>query len=398
MASGYDMERGGGIYVQPAATLDLRDCVITGNRVERPEHSGFGPVGGGGIYNAGSLHITRCSFRRNDAGGRNFDSRVDGNGGALFNAATGVALIEDSTFSENSASGSTTGSFFTAGSGYGGAICNAGSLTIRNCTLSGNLAVGGNSPFAMSGAAQGGAIHNSGSLILESSTIAMNTARTWGEGQDAVADGGGLHQGALGSTQLHATLLALNLREITCAPPQCNLEAVFDDCAGFLTSNGYNLIGTDKGCSGAVEGVSGDRVGGSGELSIDPLLGPLADNGGPTQTHELLPSSQAIDSGDPNDCPATDQRGAMRPRDGDGNMVAVCDIGAFESAICTGSCDGNGEVTVEELVTLVNVALGESSLTACVSGDRDGDLRITIDEIVAALTKALEGCGGFATP
>lgn len=64
---------------------------------------------------------------------------------------------------------------------------------------------------------------------------------------------------------------------------------------------------------------------------IYPMLGPLADNGGPTWTHALLPGSPAIDAGDPALCEATDQRGVARPKNGDGDGNPVCDIGAFEA-------------------------------------------------------------------
>jgi hypothetical protein len=63
---------------------------------------------------------------------------------------------------------------------------------------------------------------------------------------------------------------------------------------------------------------------------VNPRLAPLANNGGPTFTHALLRGSPAIDAGDDTNAPATDQRGIARPRDGDGNRVAVIDIGAFE--------------------------------------------------------------------
>src|SRR6266567_5540427 len=70
----------------------------------------------------------------------------------------------------------------------------------------------------------------------------------------------------------------------------------------------------------------------SGDLNNTiPMLLPLANNGGPTQTHARLPGSPAIDVGS-SDCPppATDQRGVSRPQDVDGFAGAVCDIGAFE--------------------------------------------------------------------
>jgi hypothetical protein len=65
-------------------------------------------------------------------------------------------------------------------------------------------------------------------------------------------------------------------------------------------------------------------------LTGDPLLGPLADNGGSTETHALLPSSPAIDSGSNVACLAMDERGKLRPIDGTADGVAICDLGAFE--------------------------------------------------------------------
>ena len=72
---------------------------------------------------------------------------------------------------------------------------------------------------------------------------------------------------------------------------------------------------------------------GTGNLDLDPLLGPLADNGGFNFTHALYPGSPAIDAGDPANCPATDQRGFPRPIDGDGVDGPRCDMGAYEAEV-----------------------------------------------------------------
>ncbi len=109
------------------------------------------------------------------------------------------------------------------------------------------------------------------------------------------------------------------------------------DCSGPspVISEGYNLD-SDGTCGFA----------GEGDLpNTDPLLGPLQDNGGPTLTHALLAGSPAIDAGNPAGCTdpwgnslTTDQRGEVRPADGDCDGVPICDIGAYE-AFDT-DCDG----------------------------------------------------------
>jgi hypothetical protein len=81
--------------------------------------------------------------------------------------------------------------------------------------------------------------------------------------------------------------------------------------------------------NGFIDGVNHDQVG-SVAKPIGARLGQLQDNGGPTFTQALLPGSRAIDRGDNNGAPATDQRGVARPRDGDGNGSKVVDIGALE--------------------------------------------------------------------
>ncbi|UCF41623.1 MAG: hypothetical protein JSW43_04655, partial [Gemmatimonadota bacterium] len=140
----------------------------------------------------------------------------------------------------------------------------------------------------------GGGIYNGGNLTLTNSTVSGNTAY-WG---------GGIHASWMGYATLTNTIVADNG-----APTGANC------LASVLSSLGYNLT-DDTSC-----GVTAP-----GDLIVaDAMLGPLQDNGGPTQTHDLLPGSPAIDAGSPG-CPPpdTDQRGVARPQG------AACDIGAFE--------------------------------------------------------------------
>ncbi len=89
------------------------------------------------------------------------------------------------------------------------------------------------------------------------------------------------------------------------------------DLVGQFASSGHNLIGDTTEAGGFDE---------TDILNVDPLLGPLADNGGPTMTMALLPGSPAIDAGDNTDAPDFDQRGPGFPRIVNGTI----NIGAFE--------------------------------------------------------------------
>lgn len=156
----------------------------------------------------------------------------------------------------------------------------------------------------------------------------------------------------------------------------------------------------------------------------DPVLGPLQNNGGLTETHALLPESPAIDRGSSFGA-STDQRGRPRPADdpalpnADGGDGA--DIGAFEvqvavptptstptatgtvtptptatstaiPGICTGDCNANDTVAIDELVLGVNIALGTQPASACLAFDRNRNDRVAIDELVAGVNNALDGC------
>jgi len=106
------------------------------------------------------------------------------------------------------------------------------------------------------------------------------------------------------------------------------------DCSGSITSHGCNLVGDNTDCFAP---TTGDQVG------VDPLLGPLQNNGGPAETHELLSGSPAIDAvsdecgcttiGDSPEAVSRDQRGEPRPMKGAENGGYLCDIGAYETPL-----------------------------------------------------------------
>jgi hypothetical protein len=128
----------------------------------------------------------------------------------------------------------------------------------------------------------------------------------------------------------------------------------------------------------------------------------LANNGGPTQTIALLADSPAINAGDESVCAAPpvnslDQRGYVRP----GAGATSCSIGAYEynarpasATTCIGDCNDDGSVTVDQILTMVNIALGNTPVTTCEAGDANHDNEITVDEILTAVNNALNGCGG----
>jgi Carboxypeptidase regulatory-like domain len=82
-----------------------------------------------------------------------------------------------------------------------------------------------------------------------------------------------------------------------------------------------------------------------------------------------------------------------------GTSVSVTDGQALRQDftaqhLCVGDCNGNGQVTVDEILTMVNIALGNTPVTTCEAGDANHDGQITVDEILTAVNHALNGCSG----
>ena len=196
----------------------------------------------------------------------------------------------------------------------GGVWMFGGNLTMSNTTISGNTAVG----------QDGGILFQSGATgSLTNSTISGNTAGSFPGGL-RIIDGDTVtltnctvtdnrSNGAVGGIQVVGSLSALRLQNTIVAN---NVGPNFVNNSGTVTSLGNNLASDSGG---------GLLTGPGDQINTNPLLAPLANYGGPTLTHALLPGSPAINAGTNSGAPTTDQRGIARPQQ------TTVDIGAFES-------------------------------------------------------------------
>jgi hypothetical protein len=283
-----DNEQGGGIW--NAGTLTLTRVVVRDNVASVASDFGAQPRGGG-IWNGGTLTIFESLVENNAASGFLLEG---GAGGGVWNE--GTLVLERSTVSANQATD-------VQDACYGGGVFNAGTATIRNSTLSGNTL------SCFEGGA-GGGLRNTGVATVEAATITGNAVGVvW---DAATAHGGGIASFG-GTVTLRGSLVAGNAAE---------RDDATADCTGALASDGANVVGSGTGCpaDAADTTVAPESV-------FTSVLGPLADNGGPTPTHALLAGSPAVDAGSCVDAEGAaiteDQRGFTR-RDG------LCDAGSYE--------------------------------------------------------------------
>ncbi len=272
--------------VAPAGVLDLRQLTIA---------NGASVFGGAIINDQGELRLDSCTVEDSSAsmggggilnvGGTTTLNRstVSGSsavldGGGIFNFF-GALVLSQSTVSNNS-----------SGNLGGGMFNNQGVMTLNNSTVSGN-----------SSNAAGGIFNGLGSTYLVNSTVTDNSAGT-GAGVGSFGDSSSF-------TEITASLISGN---------QGGDVDLVQGAQNSLFSGGDNLIGNTNGAG--IFTQPGDQVG-----VLQSGTGPLADNGGATQTHSLLPGSPAIDAVTRTEnCPDVDQRESSRPRG------LACDIGAYE--------------------------------------------------------------------
>jgi CSLREA domain-containing protein len=247
--------------------------------------NGNSPSNGGGISITGGLTIANCAISGHTTGS---------SGGGIV--SSGTLSIVNSTISGNSATG-----------GFGGGIYSTGTAQITNSTISNNSV----SELSLGIGSGGGILNGGGSLVVTNSTISGNVAQF---------RGGGIQSNS-GTLTSRNTIIALNT-----APSG-------PDVFGTLTSDNFNLIGNNSGVTITPAQLS-DQIGTAGS-PINPLLGPLQNNGGPTLTRALLPGSPAVDKGHSSGL-TTDQRGVGFPRTADYSSVTNAtggdgtDIGAVE--------------------------------------------------------------------
>ena len=331
-----DYSNGGAIY-SVDGDISISQSVVTGNSTAG-ESSTAGAIGTDG----GAITITESRISGNSTLGK-FSS-----GGALY-TYDGAIRISRSTFSGNSTRGDQAS---------GGAIATEiGAITMSQSTLSGNSTAGDQ--------ANGGGIHSyAGSVEISQSTVTKNTA---------FGAGGGIEVFGFPTNPVTYTItnsIVAGNKDNGTGPDVMKGKPVFP----FLIKS--SLIGRNNGISltatiGTTPDANGNIVGGNTVAKgIDPRLAPLADNGGPTQTHAILPSSPALNRGNNtlalditqagSPLLANDQRGAGFFR----VLSGTVDMGAFEAR----TLDGSAAADVFRLRYSGSSSTGTVNVTASFGG------------------------------
>ncbi|HSC82225.1 MAG TPA: CSLREA domain-containing protein [Pseudomonas sp.] len=316
--------RNGGALANHGELL-LREVLLDDNQASTPHAIGNPPPlaeafdwgQGGALANYGSAQIYASTFQLNKAQGLYYGNNL-GRGGAIFNS--GTLLVRDSHFDRNSVEDQ-------GDRGHGGALYNLGVADVARSLFTANQ-------YAENGG--GGAIFNTaaGVLKLSNSTLSHN----WG----AIYNG---YVESPSEPVPSATLINVSIAQSS-GPGLVNRGDVL--IRNSLMVNNYDPYDIDQPFDCSTSGPT-SHYRAIGLLTSSPtstctadyheaaervfshLLEPLADNGGLTQTLALRPGSMALDAG-LGSCSGHDQRRLPRPLDGNGDGVAVCDLGAYERA------------------------------------------------------------------
>ncbi|MDQ2998330.1 MAG: right-handed parallel beta-helix repeat-containing protein, partial [Chloroflexota bacterium] len=306
------------VAILGGSAITLTGVTVTNGNADR----------GGAIFNAGRLALLNSTVS---------NSRAPIDGGGIYN--TGSALIVDSTIISNSAQ-------------YGAGVYNYGQLTIARSTISGNRA-----------SVSAGGLENRGDTTIRNGTITENSATT---------TGGGLYGSSGTVTLINSTVVGNTTTDsgagiagggftLVNTIVANNIAATNPDINSTILSQGRNLVRNPAGAGGL---TTNDLV------NLDPLLGRLQNNGGPTFTSVPAIGSPAIDAGNPTTCTPLDQRAITRPQG------SACDIGAIETALVSSAI--TGEVEPNDDTTLANLIVfdraGQSARSGTISATTDLDI------------------------
>ncbi len=315
--------------VSPAASVTLGQVTISHGSASL----------GGAIQNAGTLMLTSSTVAASAAN----------NGGGIYNAQGGTLALAGTTVSQN-----------VAGRDGGGIANNGGTLQLSLSTVSGNKAsqagggivnffgtvsisqstIAGNAASGRNSEGGGGIANGDGTLTVDKSTISGNSTNS-GTGGSAIFNilttsvSNSTISGNM-SPRTSASILNSDTLTLSYVTIAANSSGIVNTAS--VTATGTIFAGSTQGpnCFGNrfqepsgfnLDSGTSCRLSQATDLTgTDPLLAPLAGNGGPTQTQALKAGSPAIDHGgtSANGCPPTDQRGVTRPQG------PACDIGAFE--------------------------------------------------------------------
>jgi hypothetical protein len=371
---------GGAAIFNAAGSLAATNCVFASNVVQAM----FG-TGGALCSVGGSVALENCRFSSNSVFGSGNTGGYGASGGAICIGNGASATIHNCAFMQNLVAGASGYPDYSqnpmpgypgyaGGSGgatYGGAICNWGQAQVQSSLFVNNSAVGGNGGAGQNGGvsgdwpymggnggaggdADGAAVFNGGTISLVNCTFVGNSGLGGDGGNGGLGSSlwwkGVYHSAGPGSHGYGGNAVgAICTTNTTCFLTNCtianNLGSSGTNAAylaygtagafGFGKGNAVNCIfafNTPSNFCGSLTdfgyNFSSDAsiafIGAGSRTNTDPMLGPLANNGGPTLTMALLPGSPAIDAGSATGAPTTDQRGTARPQ-GPG-----VDIGAFE--------------------------------------------------------------------
>jgi large repetitive protein len=401
--------QGGAILVSPGAVLTLDSGSISSSTAASATIGNSGNFAEGGaieVNAAATLHVISSDLTGNTVTASGATVQNGASAGAIMNR--GTVTIDRSTLAGNVAT-ATAGAGST-GNVNAGAVDSDGHLTITRSTLSGNQ-VSSSGPGASSTA--GGAITEFNdpanvSLTVDRSTIANNTVAGTGSG-------GGIYSIGTIGTVMSSTITGNSASfgaNLALAQPLVLSNSIVADpqvgancSASTISSQGYNLESTDTCGLGQPTDIK----------NVSPMLGALADNGGPTQTRAPMAGSPVVDKGKAASGEVLDQRGLLRPSDidsitnaaggdgGDIGAVEVQDTLAPDTTITAGLADGVATkleptyaFSSSEAVSSFECSIDAAAFTACSSPDV---LTGIADGIHTFAVRAVDGTGnGDASP